>query len=101
MKMTGAKIIIVLKQEKQNDCWMLQKKNFRGCGSSVKKYYTTTPLSYRDYIGNGDGSMYGFAKDFNKPLKSMMSPRTKLPNLYLTGQNLNAHGILGTTSAGY
>jgi all-trans-retinol 13,14-reductase len=64
---------------------------------NIRKYYTTTPLSYRDYIGSEDGSMYGIAKDFKDPLKTMVSPRTKLPNLYLTGQNLNAHGILGTT----
>lgn len=68
--------------------------------NAIKKYYTTTPLSYRDYIGNEDGSMYGFAKDYNEPLRTMVSPRTKLSNLYLTGQNLNAHGILGTAVSG-
>ena len=26
-----------------------------------------------------------------------LSPRTKINNLYLTGQNLNVHGCLGTT----
>jgi len=67
---------------------------------AIKKYYVTTPLSYRDYIGNEDGSMYGFAKDYNEPLRTMVSPRTKLSNLYLTGQNLNAHGILGTAVSG-
>jgi all-trans-retinol 13,14-reductase len=65
--------------------------------SAIKKYYTTSPLSYRDYIGTRDGTLYGFARDFNNPLKTMISPRTKLPNLYLTGQNLNVHGILGTS----
>jgi all-trans-retinol 13,14-reductase len=39
--------------------------------------------------------MYGIVKDFRNPLKTLISPRTKLPNLYLTGQNLNLHGILG------
>ncbi|MDF2381638.1 NAD(P)/FAD-dependent oxidoreductase [Nostoc ellipsosporum NOK] len=73
---------------------------FPGLRESVKACYTTTPLTYRDYIGSGDGTMYGFAKDYNDPLKTMLSPRTKLPNLYLTGQNLNLHGILGTALSG-
>jgi phytoene dehydrogenase-like protein len=61
----------------------------------IDHYYTATPLSYRDYMGNGDGSMYGIVKDYKDPLKTMISPRTKLPNFYFTGQNLNMHGILG------
>ncbi|MHA4847622.1 phytoene desaturase family protein [Flavitalea antarctica] len=61
----------------------------------IDKYFTATPLTYRDYMGNGDGTMYGIAKDFQDPLKTMISPRTKLPNFYFTGQNLNMHGILG------
>nr|MBP6648475.1 all-trans-retinol 13,14-reductase [Bacteroidia bacterium] len=63
-------------------------------------YYVATPLSYRDYIGNDDGSLYGVSKDYRNPLKTFISPRTKLPNLYLTGQNLNLHGVLGTAVSG-
>jgi len=69
---------------------------FPGLRDSIYKYYTATPLSFRDYIGNDDGSLYGIVKDYNNPLKTFISPRTKIPNLYLTGQNLNLHGILGT-----
>jgi len=28
-------------------------------------------------------------------LKTFISARTRIPNLYFTGQNLNLHGILG------
>ena len=70
---------------------------FPGLRECIKSYYTATPLSFRDYIGNDDGSMYGIVKDYRNPLKTFISPRTKLPNLYLTGQNLNLHGILGAT----
>jgi all-trans-retinol 13,14-reductase len=73
---------------------------FPGLRDKIKKYYTATPLSYRDYIGNDDGAMYGIVKDFRNPLKTFISPRTKLPNLWLTGQNLNLHGILGATMSG-
>jgi all-trans-retinol 13,14-reductase len=44
--------------------------------------------------------MYGIAKDYRNPLKTFISPRTKIPNLYLTGQNLNLHGVLGAAMSG-
>lgn len=71
--------------------------NLRDC---IKTYYTSTPLSYRDYIGNDDGSLYGIVKDYQDPLRTFISPRTKVPNLYFTGQNLNMHGILGAAMSG-
>ncbi|MBC8033800.1 MAG: NAD(P)/FAD-dependent oxidoreductase [Chitinophagaceae bacterium] len=75
-------------------------KKFPGLRSHIKAYYTATPLSYRDYIGNDDGSLYGIVKDYKDPLRTFISPRTKLPNLFFTGQNLNLHGILGAAMSG-
>jgi len=72
-------------------------RKFPGLRDCIKTYYTATPLSYRDYIGNDDGSLYGIVKDYKHTLKTFISPRTKLPNLFLTGQNLNLHGILGAS----
>lgn len=63
----------------------------------IQSYYTSTPLSNRDYIGGTDGSMYGIKKDIHNTLMTTLSPRTKVPNLFLTGQNINLHGILGTS----
>ena len=68
--------------------------NLRDC---IESYYTSTPLSYRDYIGSNRGSMYAYVKDVNKPLHSHLSPKTKIKNLFFTGQSLNMHGILGVT----
>ncbi|WP_103863419.1 NAD(P)/FAD-dependent oxidoreductase [Aquimarina sp. I32.4] len=68
--------------------------NIRNC---IHDVYTSTPLSYRDYIGNNRGSAYGYIKDVNNPLKSFVHPRTKINNLLFTGQSLNMHGILGVT----
>jgi len=82
------------KAEQLLDC---VEEKFPGIRDCIQSYYTATPLSYRDYIGNDDGSMYGIVKDYRNPLKTFISPRTKVPNLYLTGQNLNLHGILGAT----
>jgi len=68
-----------------------------GFKDSVQSVYTSTPLSYRDYLGTHDGSMYGILKDARSPYASVFAPRTKIPNLFMTGQNLNLHGIVGTT----
>lgn len=64
---------------------------------NIESYYSSTPLTYRDYIGSRDGTLYGIAKDYRDPLKTFISPKTKVPNLLLTGQNLNLHGVLGVT----
>ncbi|HVY74729.1 MAG TPA: NAD(P)/FAD-dependent oxidoreductase [Puia sp.] len=73
---------------------------FPGIRNCIKTYYAATPLSYRDYIGNDDGNLYGVEKDYRTPMASLISPRTRIPNLYLTGQSLNLHGILGTAISG-
>ena len=65
--------------------------------NAVKSYYAATPLSYRDYLGSDDGTLYGIVKDYKDPVKTLIAPRTKLPNFFLTGQNLNLHGILGAS----
>lgn len=64
---------------------------------AIKTVYTSSPLSYRDYIGSFEGNMYGYMKSSDNPLKTMVSPRTKIDNLFLTGQSVNMHGILGVT----
>lgn len=72
-------------------------KKFPDLRDCIQSVYASTPLSYRDYIGSHNGSMYGYVKDVNKPLHSFVSPRTKINNLFFTGQSLNMHGILGVT----
>ncbi|AZA91387.1 Uncharacterized conserved protein [Chryseobacterium nakagawai] len=68
-----------------------------GLKHAIQRIYTSTPLSYRDYIGSFEGNMYGYMKNSDNPLKTMVSPRTKIDNLFLTGQSVNMHGILGVT----
>jgi all-trans-retinol 13,14-reductase len=41
--------------------------------------------------------MYGYVKDAENPMMSTLSPKTKLKNLFFTGQSINMHGILGVT----
>ena len=70
---------------------------FPGIRSKIKSHYASTPLTFRDYIGVRDGSLYGIEKDASDPLKSFISPKLKVENILLTGQNLNMHGVLGVT----
>lgn len=62
---------------------------------NVEAYYTSTPLTYRDYTGIPDGSMYGVAKDVTASMAGRISHRTRIPNLLLTGQSITSHGMLG------
>ena len=62
---------------------------------NIESYYTSTPLTYRDYTGTEVGGMYGIARDVTLGPASRVHHRTKIPNLLLTGQNVNSHGILG------
>ncbi|MBO9620440.1 MAG: NAD(P)/FAD-dependent oxidoreductase [Niabella sp.] len=85
------------KNQKTEQLLALVKERFPEIVDNCAHVYAATPLTNRDYIGMTDGSMYGIQKDFTDPLKTVISPRTKIPNLFLTGQNLNLHGILGTS----
>ena len=61
----------------------------------IEEYSSSTPLTQRDYMNSPGGSLYGVMKDFNNPMKSFVNVKTKVKNLYLTGQNIGVHGILG------
>ena len=70
-------------------------KHQSGFMASVDSYYTSTPLTYLDYTGTEDGSIYGVAKDITLGVAGRVPYRTKVPNLLLAGQNVNSHGIMG------
>jgi all-trans-retinol 13,14-reductase len=70
-------------------------KHHPGFKNSIENYYTSTPLTYLDYTGTEKGSMYGVAKDINLGPAGRVPYRTKIPNLFLAGQNVNSHGMLG------
>jgi all-trans-retinol 13,14-reductase len=86
-----------LKEEKAAKIFNLVEKQYPGFRSTVKSYHTVSPLTYRDYTGTPKGSLYGIVRDYREPLKTFIPARTKIPNLLLTGQNLNLHGVLGVS----
>lgn len=65
--------------------------------SAIQNVYSSTPLTFKDYLGTPEGEMYGIEKDFTNPMMTIINPKTKIPNLFLTGQNIVFHGILGAT----
>lgn len=85
------------KQEKARQLLAFIRNHDFDFDNAIEAMYTTTPLSYRDFTGTCDGSAYGIIKDYKCPQVGFVSTRTKLSNLFLTGQNLNVHGALGVT----
>lgn len=83
------------KKEKAEKLLNKLEESFPGIKESIESVYTSTPLTYRDYIATKNGSMYGIIRDKNFPTQTLVSQRTKIPNLFMTGQNINSHGILG------
>lgn len=83
------------KQRKAEQLLNELESQFPGTLQNIESYYTSTPLTYLDYTGTEEGSMYGILRDCTEALQSTVSQRTKIPNLYYTGQNINMHGILG------
>jgi all-trans-retinol 13,14-reductase len=85
------------KEEKAQKLIACLEKYYPEIKENIAFYETSTPLSYRDYTGSKDGSLYGILRDCHFPAQTLVSQRTKIPNLFLTGQNINAHGFLGVS----
>jgi all-trans-retinol 13,14-reductase len=86
-----------LKEEKALKIFKLIENQYPGFRAAVESYHTLSPLTYRDYTGTPSGSLYGIQRDCSEPLKTFVPARTKIPNLLLTGQNLNLHGVMGVS----
>jgi len=65
-----------------------------GLPDAIEKYWTSTPKTWERYTGTPGGSAYGIRKNSTA---DFLAPQTPLPWLFLTGQNLGLHGILGTS----
>ena len=85
------------KERLTDDCIRLAERVIPGLRDMVEKRYTSTPLTWRDYTLSPCGSAFGVRKDCRQPLLTMLSPKTPVPNLFLTGQSLVLHGLEGVT----
>ena len=86
-----------LKERLADECVALAETVVPGLGGMVEQRYASTPLTWHDYTLTPAGSAYGMRKDWHNPMLTMLSPRTPIPNLLLTGQNLLLHGVEGVT----
>jgi all-trans-retinol 13,14-reductase len=91
----------VFKKEKEALILAKIEARYPGIKEKIRNVYSSSPITYRDYIGSPDGSLYGIAKDYNKVLATTINSKTSIPNLTLTGQNIVFHGILGVTISGF
>lgn len=85
------------KKQKMEAFLQVLEKQFPNIRDCIQSIHESSPLSYRDYIGGDQGNMYGYIKDSSDTMRTFISTKTKIDNLYLTGQSINMHGVLGVT----
>jgi len=68
-----------------------------GLNSSIEYSCSASPLTFRDYIKTPMGSVYGVVKDCKRPLSTFLPVKSRVENLYLAGQSINLHGVMGVT----
>jgi all-trans-retinol 13,14-reductase len=85
------------KEQLADQCVALAEQFIPGLHTMVEARYSSTPLTYRDYTLTPRGSAYGVRKDYHAPMMTLLSAKTPIPNLLLTGQSLTLHGLLGVT----
>lgn len=83
-----------MKAQVARECIELAETQIPGLSDMIATQYTSSPLTWHDYNLSPLGSAYGMRKDHRNML-TILSPRTPISNLLLTGQNLTLHGIEG------
>ena len=86
---------LMFKKEREKQLLENVAEIFPDIQDAIDTSYSASPLTFRDYTGTREGSMYGIVRDCTRPIESYISPRTKINNLFLTGQSINLHGITG------
>lgn len=90
-----------LKEQMADACVRLAEEVVPGLSKMVERRYVSTPLTWRDYSLSPCGSAFGLRKDCRAPLLTMLSPKTPIANLLLTGQSLVLHGLEGVTRTAF
>lgn len=88
---------VTFKQAKTEQCLQLIEHRLPHLRDAVEHIYTSTPLTYHNYTTTNQGCAYGIRKDYDNVIMTMLTPRTPVPGLLQTGQNLNLHGIMGVS----
>ena len=88
-------------KRKTEQCITLAEQYIPDLRSKIETCYTSTPLTYRDYLGSPEGGAFGMRKDCRASMLSFHSVNTPLPNLLLTGQSVILPGIEGVTMTAF
>lgn len=83
------------KKEIENKMINLVNEIFPTFKESIEAVFSGSPLTIRDYLRTKEGGMYGYKKNYDNMLETRILSKTKIENMFLTGQNVNLHGILG------
>lgn len=83
------------KKERTDRVLDLVEKRFPGIRDKADDIFAASPLTFRDWYGTKNAGAYGYFKDCENLMLSQVPVRTKVVNLFLTGQNVNMHGIGG------
>ncbi|WP_158502460.1 NAD(P)/FAD-dependent oxidoreductase [Vitiosangium sp. GDMCC 1.1324] len=67
----------------------------------LKRVEVSTPLTHRDYTGAPRGAIYGVDHALDQWGKYALQPRTRIPNLMFTGQNVLLPGVVGVTISAF
>lgn len=59
-----------------------------------------TPLTFSNYAGSQNGSIYRLAPSINKYNSVNLNPRSSLKNFFFTGSDIFMHGIIGSFISG-
>lgn len=89
------------KRRLADECIQLAERFIPGLSDKYDRRYISTPLTWCDYTATPDGSAYGMRKDYRNHMMTMLSPRTPISNLLLTGQSLVLHGLQGVTQTAF
>jgi len=89
------------KKEKEDKLLKLLYGKYPEVENEITDVYSATPLTFRDYTASPQGSPYGIVKDCNNPLGTFLSPKTRVSNLFLAGQNTGSHGLLGVIMSSF
>lgn len=68
---------------------------------AIDHYELSTPLSTRHFTGYAQGEIYGLSHDPGRFEQRMLRPKTPLPGLFLTGQDIVTCGVGGALLSGF
>jgi all-trans-retinol 13,14-reductase len=66
----------------------------------VDYWEVSTPLSMQHFCGYGRGELYGLDHDPARLQQGWLRPRTRIPGLWLTGQDVMSCGVAGAMMGG-